>query len=66
MSKFSVPEMSCSHCRASIEKAMLDADAGTDLSFDMEAREVEVDSTLTTADVIATIKDAGYEASLLG
>lgn len=65
MSKFSVPEMSCGHCKASIEKAVLDADAGAELSFDMEAREIEVDSTLDTAEIIATMKDAGYEASPL-
>lgn len=63
MSKFSVPDMSCGHCKATIEKAMLDADAGAELSFDMEAREVEVDSTLDIAEVIATISDAGYVAS---
>ncbi|GKY86325.1 heavy-metal-associated domain-containing protein [Sinisalibacter aestuarii] len=63
MSKFSVPDMSCGHCKATIETALLDADAGAELSFDMEAREVEVDSTLATAEVLAAMKDAGYPAS---
>lgn len=66
MTRFSVPEMSCGHCKATIESALLDSDPGAELSFDMEAREVEVDSVLDEAQVIATMKDAGYEAKPLG
>jgi copper chaperone len=66
MPRFSVPEMSCGHCKATIETALLEADAGAELSFDMTAREVEVDSTLDADEVIATMKEAGYEASALG
>lgn len=66
MSRFSVPDMSCGHCRATIEKALLDADAAAELSFDMEAREVEVDSALNPAEVLATMEEAGYAASQIG
>jgi len=66
MTRFSVPEMKCGHCKAAIEEAVLDADGGADLSFDMEAREVEVDTVLDTADVVAAMKAAGYEATELG
>lgn len=66
MSRFSVPDMSCGHCKATIENAVLDADGGAELSFDMEAREVEVDSVLNTDEVIATMKEAGYEATVKG
>lgn len=63
MSRFAVPEMSCGHCRAKIEDALLEADGGAELSFDMEAREVEVDSVLETGEVIAAMQGAGYAAS---
>lgn len=66
MSRFSVPDMSCGHCKATIENAVLDADGGAELTFDMEAREVEVDSVLDTDEVIATMKEAGYEATVKG
>ncbi|GGD20339.1 heavy-metal-associated domain-containing protein [Sinisalibacter lacisalsi] len=66
MSRFSVPEMSCGHCKASIEGALLDADPGADVSFDMEAREVEVDAVLDESEIIAAIKTAGFEANALG
>lgn len=66
MTRFSVPEMSCGHCKATIENALLDADAGADLTFNMEAREVEIDSVLEVSEVLATMKQAGYEATELG
>jgi len=66
MTRFSVPEMSCGHCKATIEEALLDADGGADLSFDMEAREVSVDSVLDTAEIVETMKAAGYEAQPVG
>lgn len=62
MPKFSVPDMSCGHCKATIENALLAADAGADVQFDMEAREIEVDSTLDVAEILTTLKEAGYEA----
>lgn len=66
MSRYSVPEMSCGHCKAKIEEALLEADAGAELNFDMEAREIDVDSVLDTSEVIAAMQAAGYEASQIG
>ena len=66
MSRYSVPDMSCGHCKAKIEDALLEADGGAELSFDMEAREVEVDSVLAAAEVMETIKTAGYAATEIG
>ncbi len=66
MSRYSVPTMSCDHCKAKIEDAVLDADGGAELSFDMAAREVTVDSVLEPGEVVETIKCAGYEASEIG
>ncbi|MAM63284.1 heavy-metal-associated domain-containing protein [Maritimibacter sp. UBA3975] len=63
MTTFSVPEMSCGHCKAKIEDAVLDADEGALIDFDMDAREVDIDSTLDTAALAEAIKTAGYESS---
>ena len=66
MRRFSVPEMSCGHCKSAIEDAVLDADGGADLSFDMDARVVEIDTVLDTDEILASMKAAGYEATALG
>lgn len=63
MSRYSVPEMSCGHCRAKIEAAVLDADEGAGLDFDMEAREIEIDSVLETSEIVAVMEAAGYPAT---
>lgn len=64
--RFSVPEMSCGHCKASVENAVLDADEGAALAFDMDKREVEIDSVLDAAALIDAIKQGGYEAKPAG
>ncbi len=66
MHRYSVTDMSCDHCRAKIEDAVLDADGGAALTFDMEAREVAVDSVLETGEVLGTLKGAGDEAVEIG
>ncbi|RME16444.1 MAG: copper chaperone [Alphaproteobacteria bacterium] len=66
MSKYSVPNMTCGHCKAKIEDAVLEADPGAALDFDMEKREVEIDTVLSDAEVRAAIEKAGYEATPLG
>ena len=65
MTKFSVPTMHCGHCKAKIEDAVLDADEGALLTFDMDAREIEIDSTLDPEALAATITESGYEAKPL-
>ncbi|HFQ15710.1 MAG TPA: copper chaperone [Rhodobacteraceae bacterium] len=57
-----VPKMSCGHCKASIEKAFAEADPLAELTFDMEARNVEIDTDMDAAAIAATFEKAGYTA----
>lgn len=61
--KFRVPDMSCGHCKATIEQAI--AAVGARAQVDLASREVEV-SGLPEATVLAALRGAGYEAEVVG
>lgn len=65
MTKLSVPEMSCGHCKATIEKAVAGVDADARVSVDLENRTVSVESAITDAALIDTLKAEGYEATVV-
>ncbi len=63
--KFHVPDMSCGHCRMTIEKAVTAADDGADLAFDLDTRTVTVESALDAAALAAILQKEGYPATVL-
>jgi copper chaperone len=60
---YSVPGVSCDHCRAAItdEVARVDGVAGVDV--DLEAKTVTVAGDVDGAAVVAAIDEAGYEVA---
>ena len=60
--KFQVPDMSCGHCTAAIEKALKAADPKAEVSTDLDAKTVTVVSSLDTAVLQTTLENAGYPA----
>ncbi|WP_269585429.1 heavy-metal-associated domain-containing protein [Roseibium sp. Sym1] len=60
--KFSVPDMSCGHCAATIEKAVKTVDASASVTCDLEKHLVEVGTSTTPEAMAAAIREAGYEA----
>jgi len=64
MTTFNVPEMSCGHCTAAIEKEIKIVDHGADVSCDLSNRTVAVTSALDSGALLAAIKEAGYDASV--
>ena len=65
MTRFSVPEMSCGHCRAAIETAVAATDPNASVECDLPARTVAIVSSADVASLIAAMKNAGYEAAPL-
>ena len=61
--KLNVPDMSCGHCKATIEKAFDAADPLAEVAFDMDARQIDVDSDMDLAALQALLKEAGYPAT---
>jgi copper chaperone len=63
MTKFSIPDMSCGHCKASIDAA-LSAQYGP-IHFDMPAREITLNNAADTAAVLAQLAEIGFPAKVV-
>lgn len=57
---YSVPEISCGHCKSTIEAAVAEVADVTGVDVDIEAKTVAVEGGEPGA-VIAAIEDAGYD-----
>lgn len=64
--KFSVPDMSCGHCKAAVERAIRSRDEGARIVVDLATREVEVDTTLPAPGLIEALQGEGYAATQIG
>lgn len=56
----SVPDMSCGHCRASIQAAL--APLGATATFDQDRRQVQVSGPLAPSAAIAVLDGIGFPA----
>ncbi len=65
MTRFSVPDMTCGHCKKAIEDALHKIDGNAQIEIDLDSHIVSLTSTAATDSAIAAIKDAGYTASPL-
>lgn len=64
MIKLSIPEMSCGHCAGVIAKTVKELDQDAVITFDMPARTVELDTGAAREQVLASLAEAGYPASI--
>jgi copper chaperone CopZ len=64
MLKLKVPDMSCGHCAATIEKAVRSVDPAAKLAVDVGAQTVSVETGAAPATVREAIRSAGYETLL--
>ncbi|MBM1764544.1 cation transporter [Sulfitobacter geojensis] len=60
-----MPQMSCGHCKSSIEKGVASVDADAVVDVDLTSREVSVRRVSNTEMLIEAMKSAGYEAHVL-
>ena len=63
MRTFSVPDMSCGHCKAAVESALAGVDSCATVAVDLETRKVSVETAADDAAILAALKDAGYDAA---
>ncbi len=60
MTRFHIANMSCGHCKAAVEKTVSELDDEAELDFDMETREVEIDSSASKDALVSALTAAGY------
>lgn len=66
MTRLSVPEMNCNHCKMTVEAALgALPEAGT-VKVDLAARQVEVTGPAPAAVLIQALDKAGYAATVAG
>jgi copper chaperone len=60
MIKLSVPDMSCGHCAATIEKAVKSVDGGAKVSVDQAAKTVAIETTAQFQSISKAVDEAGF------
>jgi copper chaperone CopZ len=58
---YSVPGISCGHCKNAIEAELAPLDGVESALVDIDAKTVTVTGEITEADVRAAVDEAGYE-----
>lgn len=63
MITLNIPDMSCAHCVGVITKAIKALDGDAVLDFTLPERMVQVQTTVDSATLLATLDEAGYPAT---
>lgn len=64
MTTLSVPDMSCNHCKATVESALAAVPETGAVTVDLAARKVQVAGPAPAAALIRALDAAGYPASV--
>lgn len=62
--KLSVPDMSCGHCKATVEKAIAAVDQSARVEVDLTTRTVDVTGTAATEALLKALAEEGYPATV--
>lgn len=60
---FTVPDISCGHCKAAIEGALDGVDGVESATVDIDAKTVRVQGSASDEAVTAAIDEAGYDVA---
>ena len=63
MYEFNIQNMTCGHCRATVERAIKAADPAAVATVDLAFKSATVETTLNPAIIGKAIQDAGYPVS---
>jgi copper chaperone len=66
MTSLSIPDMNCSHCKATVEAALAAVPGARDVQVDLASRRVSVDGEASTPALLAALDAVGYSAQVAG
>ncbi len=66
MTEMTVPDMTCQHCKASIEKAIAGVDPQAQVTVDLAGHLVTITSGSGDEALLQAVRDAGFEPALRG
>ncbi|MCI0914225.1 MULTISPECIES: heavy-metal-associated domain-containing protein [Pseudomonas] len=64
MQVFNVQGMTCGHCVKAVTRAVQDQDASAKVEVDLAGRQVRVQSALAAEQLLAAIREEGYQADV--
>ncbi|WP_236236645.1 heavy-metal-associated domain-containing protein [Pseudomonas faucium] len=64
MQVFNVQGMTCGHCVKAVTRAVQEQDAQAQVEVDLAAKEVRVRSALAPEQLLAAIREEGYQAEV--
>lgn len=63
--KLSIPDMSCGHCKAMVEKTIHGVDAKAAVEVDLTDHTARVQTVAAVDDLLAALKSEGYPAEVV-
>jgi copper chaperone len=64
MYEFDIPNMTCGHCKGSVEKAIKSADPSASATIDLTSRKAKVQTALDPTVISKAIEQAGYPVTV--
>ncbi|ANP86001.1 heavy-metal-associated domain-containing protein [Rhizobium leguminosarum] len=64
MYEFDIPNMTCGHCKGTVEKAIKSADPSADVTIDLASRKAKVETALDPSVIGQAIEQAGYPVTI--
>jgi copper chaperone len=65
MLRYTIENMSCGHCVATVSKAVRGVDASAVVRADVAGRSLEIDTGVTSEAIVAAVAAAGYRVTLV-
>jgi copper chaperone len=65
MMRFSVPDMTCGHCVATVTKAVKSLDAAAQVQVELASKSVTVETSAPAPAVTKALENAGYMAKVI-